>query len=222
MVARLRSPQGHLQGDPRSSAWRRDKHCPTITRPMATSRGTVQTRADDADRQARVALGALMRDHGSAIYGYCARLVSDESLAADVHQQVFEQAFRDLGTLGDPKKARSWLFGIAHHRCLDAIKARRRQARRFTDDDGTVPEAAADQPEAWEQVDASRIAGALDACVENLSPESRTALLLRYQEGMTFEKMSSICREKPGTLQARVVRALPLLRRCLEAKGIVP
>ena len=163
-----------------------------------------------------------MRDFGTLVYSYCARMVSDEALAADVHQQVFEQAFRDLATLEDHTRARSWLFGIAHHRCLDAIKARRRFAKRFTDDDGSLPEPAFDSPEAWERVDGKRIARALEACVGTLTPESRTALLLRYQEGMSFEKMSSICREKAGTLQARVARALPALKRCLQTKGVAP
>jgi hypothetical protein len=28
--------------------------------------------------------------------------------------------------------------------------------------------------------------------------------------------------QRPGTLQARVARALPILRRCLETKGVAP
>jgi len=48
------------------------------------------------------------------------------------------------------------------------------------------------------------------------------AVLLRFQEGLPYEEMGRMCREKPATLQARVTRALPLLRRCLEGKGIEP
>jgi DNA-directed RNA polymerase specialized sigma24 family protein len=46
----------------------------------------------------------------------------------------------------------------------------------------------------------------------------RTAVLLRYQQGFTFAEMARICGEKPGTLQARVARALPLLRAWIEAQ----
>ena len=46
-----------------------------------------------------------------------------------------------------------------------------------------------------------------------------TAVVLRYQHGFTFEEMAVICNEKPGTLQARVSRALPLLRACVERTG---
>jgi DNA-directed RNA polymerase specialized sigma24 family protein len=69
-------------------------------------------------------------------------------------------------------------------------------------------------------LDAVTIARVLDACLRELSAESRMAVLLRFQEGMTFEEMGRLCCEKPPTLQARVARALPVLRRCVQTKGI--
>ena len=62
----------------------------------------------------------------------------------------------------------------------------------------------------------------LDECLTRLSAEVRAALLLRFHEGMTYEAMAAVCAEKPATLQARVARAMPLLRRCLRAKGLEP
>ena len=42
--------------------------------------------------------------------------------------------------------------------------------------------------------------------------------MLRYQSGFTFEELAELFSQKPGTLQARVMRALPVLRKCIEAK----
>lgn len=170
---------------------------------------------------ARAALHALMRDHGATLYGFCRRVVGEPALAADVHQQVFEQAFRDYAKLEDPQRARAWLFGIAHHRCLDAVKARRRRDQRFASDEG-VEEAAVVHPDPAATIDAGAITAALEDCIQSLSAEVRMAVLLRFQEGMLYEEMGRLCDEKPATLQARVMRALPALRRCLEAKGIEP
>ncbi|WP_437304380.1 sigma-70 family RNA polymerase sigma factor [Sorangium sp. So ce388] len=170
----------------------------------------------------RAALRALMAEHGAAVYGYCTRVLGDATLGADVHQQVFEEAYRDLGKLLRPEHARSWLFGIANHRCLDAIKARRRREKRFVGDDEALADVADEPRDLAEGVDATTVATALSACLRELSAESRMAVLLRFQEGMTYEDMGRMCREKSTTLQARVTRALPLLRRCLEGKGIEP
>lgn len=168
----------------------------------------------------REALRALMEEHGEAIHAYCFRIVRNQTLAADILQQVFEQAYRDLASLREPRQARAWLFGIAHHRCLDALKAQRRLAKRVANEPDILNERADEQPEVGERVDTARLVKALDVCIRELSAESRTAVLLRFQEEMSYEHMATICREKPATLQARVARALPVLRRCLKGKGL--
>ena len=51
-----------------------------------------------------------------------------------------------------------------------------------------------------------------------LDEPSRTAVLLRYQQGFSYEEMAAICHEKAGTLQARVSRALRRLREMMESR----
>jgi RNA polymerase sigma-70 factor (ECF subfamily) len=47
---------------------------------------------------------------------------------------------------------------------------------------------------------------------------TKSAGLLRFREGLGFDEMAGLSDEKPGTLQARVARALPVLRKCLERR----
>jgi len=167
-----------------------------------------------SDAHAR--LGALMSAHGHSIHAYCARMTGDRALA-----DVFLQAFRDLDTLRDVAQARAWLFGVAHHRCLDALKARRRAALHFQESP-ELPEGESRAPTPPEDIDQRRREHALEACLGELSAEVRAALILRFHDQMTYEAMAEILREKPATLQARVARAMPVLRRCLESKGMEP
>src|SRR5262249_23650225 len=67
-----------------------------------------------------------------AVYRYCRIALGDTVLADDVHQQVFIEAFRDLPGFAGRSTLRTWLFGIARHRVLDAAK-RRRRARAHLD-----------------------------------------------------------------------------------------
>src|SRR5262245_23723629 len=71
----------------------------------------------------REALIELMRRHGDPLYAFCLRLRRDPDRAADVQQQVFLEAYRDLRTFGGKSALRTWLFSIARHRGLDAIKS---------------------------------------------------------------------------------------------------
>lgn len=171
---------------------------------------------DRGDRHG--ALTVLMAGYGPGIYRYCRRLVGDEELARDVHQTVFVQAFEGLGRFRRRSSLRVWLYGIARHRCLDALKVRRRRRRRIFEQD-RLPEPAADPPAAEERLAARELAGLLERCLRRLTDAVRAAVLLRYREDFSYPEMARICRERPATLQARVARALPVLRRCLEELG---
>jgi RNA polymerase sigma-70 factor (ECF subfamily) len=162
------------------------------------------------------ALRALMNRHGTAVHRYCRGTLRDEALADDVQQQIFIQAHRDLARFAGRSTLRTWLFAIARHRVLDAAKARRRALIHIEQCDNA--DAPDPNPTPDERIDDARLQEALVACFGELDEQLRTAVLLRYQQGLTFEDMAEVCREKPGTLQARVTRALGKLRACIEAR----
>ena len=109
------------------------------------------------------------------------------------------------------------MFAIAHHRVLDAIKAHKRElAHRGPQDE--VKHIADPRPSAAEKIDDERLIQALMACLNELDDEVRRAVLLRHPLEFTFEEMSTILRARPKTLEARVRRAMPLLRDCIERR----
>lgn len=167
------------------------------------------------------ALRLLMRDYGPAIYRYCRQMVEDGDLADEAHQMTFVQAYEGLARFAGRSSLRTWLFGIAHHRCLDLLKVSRRRQKRLQLVD-ELPDRPAPAATAEDRLAARSRLGALQQCLRELAPHVRAAVLLRFQQGVTYEEMSRLEGERPATLQARVVRALPVLRRCLERKGAAP
>lgn len=157
-----------------------------------------------------------MQRHGAAVFRYCREALRDKALAEDVHQQVFIAAFRDLPRFSARSTVRTWLYAIARHRVLDAVKSRRRAQSRVEGEDAS--HVVDPQPAPGDRLDDARLYEALIACLQKAAPHVLTALLLRFQQGFTFEEMAEVCREKPGTLQAQVARALPALRTCIEAR----
>jgi len=166
----------------------------------------------------RGALTALMSRYGVPVYRFCRQMLRDEALADDVHQQVFVQAYRDLPRFERRSALRTWLFGIARHRCLDAIKIEGRRGRRFPLDDEPGENDSGGGPSVLDRLAAAEVAGALEHCLDELAPATKSAVLLRFREGLGFEEMAVLNDEKAGTLQARVARALPVLRKCLERR----
>jgi RNA polymerase sigma factor (sigma-70 family) len=167
----------------------------------------------------RGALAALMRVYGGETYRFCLSMLGDRALADDVHQTVFVDAYEGLGSFAGKGTLRAWLYGIARHRCLDAVKARRRWWRRFGeafDTGDTEPDPHQGADGALEQ---RRRSASLQRCLQELPLHIRVAVLLRYEEELSYQEIGRMSRERPPTVQARVARALPILRRCLAGRG---
>lgn len=173
-----------------------------------------------ADGDRRRALTALMQGYGDAIYSYCYRVLRSRAAADDVYQTAFVQAYQHLAGF-EGESFRPWLYTIAHTRCLDALKTSRRWFSRFTLRE-ELPDNPDPSPTSEERLARGTAAAELEECLGKLKPHVRIAVMLRYQEGFSYDEMARICHERPATLQARVARALPLLRRCLMAKGVEP
>lgn len=165
------------------------------------------------------ALTLLMNLYGEPLYRFCRQMVSDEELAQDVHQMTFVQAYESLASFARRSSLRVWLYSIARHRALDALKILRRRRARF-DAVETLPEPAAPQPDADERLAARGLRRALAQCLDALAPRAKMAVLLRFQEEISYVEMARLLSERAATLQARVARAMPVLRRCLEERGM--
>lgn len=172
---------------------------------------------DRGDRKG--ALTVLMEAYGTSVYRYCRQMVVDADLAEDVHQMTFVQAYESLGRFARRSSLRTWLYGIARHRCLDALKTTRRRRARFELVE-ELPEEPDSREHPEERLTARSLSTALEECLRQLAPRIRTAVLHRYQDGFSYPEMARICRERAATLQARVARALPGLRRCIEQQGL--
>ena len=160
-----------------------------------------------------------MQDHGKAVFGLCLRELHDRGLAEDVTQQVFLEAYRDLDRFQQRSSVRTWLFGIAYHRCLDAHKRKQRRLQRIetdesavaaTEDAGTGPHERFEDAQRW---------AALEDCLAQLPLEVSATVLMRFQTGATYEELALELEATADALQARVARALLALRSCMESKG---
>lgn len=208
------------------------RYYPSMTRQRPPAEGPAPTGAAgvasvDTEREALAALDRgdreravtlLMESYGPSLYRFCRQMVRDPDLADDVHQLTFVQAFDGLRRFGRASSLRTWLFAVARHRCLDALKTTRRRRARF-ESVGELPETPVEARGPDEAMAAQDLRSALQRCLEELKPASRTAVLLHFQEGFTYPEMARICRERDATLRVRVCRALPVLRRCIEERG---
>lgn len=189
---------------------------PKADAPLASPDAALAAALGAGDRAA--ALTLIDAQYGEGLFRFIHALVRREDLADDLYQTTLLQAFRDLATFQERSALRTWLFGIARHRCLDALKADKRRGERFPagDEPDRDGEAADAQPSALDQLGQAELVAALGRCLDELTAETRMVLLMRFSEDMPYDDIARVCRVSAETLRARVSRALPILRRCVE------
>jgi RNA polymerase sigma-70 factor (ECF subfamily) len=198
-------------------------HARTTRAPAEAGDAPVAADEDQADIAAaisngdlRAALTLLVARYGDRIYRFAHARTRDGSLADDIRQQVFLEAYRDLERFAGLSSVQTWLFGIARHRCLDALKARTRWDHRFKND--APDEAEIDDRDPDRELDRHRLAQILAVCLAKLAPVARRAVVLRFQDELSFDEIAMLLGGRSGALQQRVSRALPMLRGYIEAE----
>lgn len=165
------------------------------------------------------AINALMDAHGGAVLGFCIQILHNRSLAEDTLQRVFMDACRDIDRFEGRSSLAAWLIGIAGHRCQDVLKSQRRYLQKFMADEQAVIDFSDPGDSPIKRLEHVRLVAALEDCLKSLSDDARMTVVLRFQYGMSYEEMSDLLDTNANTLHARVSRALPALKRCLEDKG---
>lgn len=183
----------------------------------STADGRIRLAVRAGERDA--ALRMLMEAYGTQLFAVCSRFIPDRALAEDVHQTCFVQAYQSLQRVLERESIAAWLMAIARNRCLDALKIHRRR-RRWQVLHATLPEVGDARSTPEDDVHRASLVQRLRRALDVLSTEARRAVELRYGEMLSYEEMAQLCGARPGTLQMRVTRAMPALRRSLEAQGI--
>ena len=164
-----------------------------------------------------------MRRYQRPIISLIARLVSDRALAEDLAQETFVKAYRSLAAFDTTRRLSSWLFRIAHNTAIDMRRRSRAQPALEASEDappGSVEAASATMDA--DPVEREALGRALSRALQRLRPEYRTAVILRYEEGLAFDEIGHVLGVAEATARSHVHRARKELTRWLSDAGWSP
>jgi RNA polymerase sigma-70 factor, ECF subfamily len=153
-----------------------------------------------------------------------ARLTGDRALAEDLAQETFVKAFRSLAAFDTTRRLSSWLFRIAHNTAIDAMRRSRPppasiDARSIASAGGPHEPVTPPAPDPVERLELGR---ALEAALAELRSDQRAAIVLRYENGLSFEEIGTVLGVPEVTARSHVHRARKDLARLLTASGWAP
>lgn len=168
----------------------------------------LQARAGDA-----AAWDALFRRFQLPLYVYAFELVRDEQASLDIVQETFISAVRHIDSLRDDAKFGSWLFGIAHQKCVQRWRKRAREEMLREEFAGEPIqfETAPDDLLIREEQEAEFM-----RLLNELPAPQRSVLLLHFVEDFSLEEIAGITGVSIGTVKSRLHYAKKSLRKLLE------
>lgn len=158
----------------------------------------------------------LFKRYQLPLYVYVFELVHDEQASLDVVQETFINAARHIGGLQHDEKFGSWLFGIAHQKCVQLWRKRGREK--------VALEEMADVPIEFENDPGERLIREEQEAefmnlLNRLPLPQRAVLLLHFVEDFSLEEIADITETTLGTVKSRMHYAKKALRKLLEGSG---
>lgn len=161
------------------------------------------------------------------VFSLIVRMVQDPRLAEDLAQEVFIKAYRALSTYDLNRKFSSWLFKIAHNTTIDYLRKGRLQTEPFESQvegeasySDTLEDPRAESPEG--AVERTDLAQAIEKAILGLRPEYREVMVLRYQEGLSYQEIVEATGLALGTVKTNIHRARKEMMALLQEGGWAP
>jgi RNA polymerase sigma factor (sigma-70 family) len=152
------------------------------------------------------AFAELVRRRQVWIRNLMRRCCGDVTLADDLAQQVFLQAWKDVRRLRNPRKFGPWLKKLAVNVWLQHL--RKNDALHNTDEHDDSVSSVQNTP---------AVAMDLNRALDALSSPERLCIVLSYHEGMTHGEIAELTDFPLGTVKSHVRRGSQHLQQLLSA-----
>ncbi len=149
-------------------------------------------------------------------YGYIYRRVGHRQTAEDLTGDVFLRAYKRLGTFEwQGVDLGAWIMTIARNRVHDHFKSSRTRLERATEIDAERHDnSRVERPE--EVTEARDMARSLGRALEQLKPEHREVIELRFVHGLGVSETAEVLDRTVGATKALQYRALRALSQIVK------
>ena len=166
-----------------------------------------------AQRGDRHAFDLLVLKYQRRLARLLSRFIRDPAEIEDVTQEAFVKAYRALANFRGDSAFYTWLYRIGINTAKNHLSVSGRHVVLHTDnpdEDGEPDDPAgqiADNHPPETEMASRQIIATVNAAVEALPEELRTAITLRELEGLSYEDIAVAMQCPVGTVRSRIFRA---------------
>jgi RNA polymerase sigma-70 factor (ECF subfamily) len=172
------------------------------------------------------AFNQLVLAYQDQVYNQAYWMLGQEDAAEDATQEAFLQAFRHLHTFHGGS-FRAWLMKIAVNQCLDQLRLQKARPacslETYNEYDEEIESSSwlADPNEGPDRVvEQDLTSDRIADCIQRLSPEYRSVLILVDLQELDYQEAASSLRIPLGTVKSRLARARLQMRGMLRMSTV--
>lgn len=149
-----------------------------------------------------------LKEYERPLIGYAQGFVHDWERARDVVQDTFIRLCQqDVAKVRDGVK--TWLFTVCRNRALDVL---RKDSRLVEMDEKKLLKIPGNTVSAATLLEKEEVHNRLDAYLQRLTPNQREVIVLKFQQGLSYEEISRVTGLTPGNVGFLLHHALKRLR----------
>jgi RNA polymerase sigma-70 factor, ECF subfamily len=166
----------------------------------------------------------LIQRYQQPVYNLVCRLLNDPSDASDIVQEVFLKIFRNIRSFRHGSSLKTWIYRIAVNEAYNHrrwFSRHQRQEVAFGPDEAAPAHAdsfADPGRSPFDEASDHETRAMVEAALEKLKPNFRTAVVLRDIEDLSYEEIASVLEVSLGTVKSRILRGREALRKVLEGR----
>lgn len=170
------------------------------------------------------ALSVLVDRYLKDVYNFAYSLTHNKQAAEDIAQESFVKAWKHIRRYRQGANFKTWIFSITRNTAIDWLRQKKEIAlSAFENEAGenvllaTLKDTAPLPDELIAQAEDTRF---VEGLLEQLNPQYREVLTLRYSGNLTFEEIGQILKRPLHTVKSQHRRAIATLRRSLQVEPI--
>ncbi|MFA6158198.1 MAG: sigma-70 family RNA polymerase sigma factor [Candidatus Paceibacterota bacterium] len=166
--------------------------------------------------------GRIIEKYQEPLRRYVRRIARASRDETDIIlQDIFIKTYENLNDFDQGLAFSSWIYRIAHNESIDYLRRNKRSGTSlddpaYDDESLSLAETIAADEDMELELDKGYLRKNVGLILDQLDPQYRAVLALRFIDDRSYEEISDILRKPPGTIATLLHRAKKEFRRIAE------
>jgi len=152
------------------------------------------------------AFAYLVDAYKNMVFSLVFKMTKNREEAEEISQDTFIKAYKNISKFKGESKFSTWLYRIAYHTCLDAIKKNRNHNNSFEINEITLNQIQSTE-NILEGIERKERASIMNDCLLKLPEEERSIVWMFYYDELSLKEIIDVTQLSEANIKVKLHRA---------------